>query len=1391
MDGDLIAAGGTKSVTVTDSQGNTYRDVDALNGTVIETQTYSAASGTVVADVIDTPYVSAPVASHSRPSPLPAQISVQTDTAKTVARDLLPGGGWRTHEIDFGYDPAHGNRRISADDKGDGSASAPETCSLTKYASSTINPQLMTYPYEILTVAGGCATTPGTTTTIGDVITLYDGNTTAGALDNSAYAGGVPVADATGQQVVSSYSGSTPTYLTTVTSTFDAYGRPLTGNDPNADPLHPTAGGTTTTYTPATGALPTQVVVTDAKGFPTTTVDDPTRSLPTEIRDANGRVTDMTYDPLGRLTQVWLPGRAMSANPSSPNEQFSYSISGGSAPSYTLIQTLLENGTYTSSYTLMDGLGQVRQTQSNPANGGAGRLITDTYYDSHGWTVKSHSQYYNADTGPSSTLQVTDDNVVPRSDTNTYDGRGRTTATTTFQFAVPQSTTTTAYPGAGRVDVIPPAPVAPTSTFTDVRGNMTAMWRYTGGTVTGLASDADVMSYSYDAAGRQTKIVDPNGDTWTYQYDLRGRQTLAHDPDAGDTITTYDNDGRVTSTEDANSTYNTYTYDVLGRKLTQYTGSATPGTGTEVASWTYDTGIAGAKGQLVSSTAYHNGFAYTDAFTGFAPTMSSGAYTPTGSKVTIPAGDGNDGVNGTYTSSAAFTPNVGLPYTMTMPAAGGLPSETVTSAYNEDDQLVSVGTSTTGITNVDYDPFGRVSRTTLGVLPNQAAVTYNYDAGSGSLLTQTFSEQALSTALDTINTYYNTVGQITASADLRNTGVTDLQCYTYDYAGRLKTAWTDTGTVTSAGQQYFPNTGACTHSEPTAGSAAGQIGGPAPYWQSYTYKNNGDRNTDTNHDVTGTTANDVSHTYHYPTASNLLQSMTTTGPSGTTTDSYGYYANGDTNTRTRASGNQSFGYDPAGRVASATTTSGNSSYVYDADGNLLVQHDPTETVLYLDGQEIHYNTSTFSSSGIRYIAGPAGAEAIENSSGAVTFSLADAHNTATLTVDAATQAVTRRSFDPYGNLRGASRPSYANGTWPNELAFLNKPSDANTSLSLIGPRQYDPTQGRFLQPDPVMETADVDQIGGYTYSADDPVNTSDPTGLDPSQSPAFCNGNGGVWVDHQCDWSGLGVTDDQADDEATKGCHSGQCMLTRLNLVNNNAAYREEQKEKVALGRVVAAQYHLQAVQLATQQCSAQHGTYSEAKGCVVPPPPHKSWWQKVTKAVGNVMAAVSTYSGYLSFIPGPIGEAAQALSVATGALSSISYLAGGYWNQAAQEATSTLITLATGGMGKLDHFADSAQGLGKISSMANGVANKYEAVSDRFADSSFLLKMPSLQKTAFSRVTMGYGLKVTTYRSVGLAQGQLPHIVGAAYTSFFSAIGGALPYSNIPVPHTGSPSTD
>ena len=55
--------------------------------------------------------------------------------------------------------------------------------------------------------------------------------------------------------------------------------------------------------------------------------------------------------------------------------------------------------------------------------------------------------------------------------------------------------------------------------------------------------------------------------------------------------------------------------------------------------------------------------------------------------------------------------------------------------------------------------------------------------------------------------------------------------------------------------------------------------------------------------------------------------------------------------------------------------------------------------------------------------------------------------------------------------------------------------DSTTGFTTLGARQYDPVTGRFLSADPVLDTADPQQMNGYAYANNNPTTDSDPSGL--------------------------------------------------------------------------------------------------------------------------------------------------------------------------------------------------------------------------------------------------------------------------------------------------------
>jgi RHS repeat-associated protein len=100
-----------------------------------------------------------------------------------------------------------------------------------------------------------------------------------------------------------------------------------------------------------------------------------------------------------------------------------------------------------------------------------------------------------------------------------------------------------------------------------------------------------------------------------------------------------------------------------------------------------------------------------------------------------------------------------------------------------------------------------------------------------------------------------------------------------------------------------------------------------------------------------------------------------------------------------------------------------------------------------------------------------------------------------IALTAGDQTATQRRETPFGAPRG-SVPS-----WPNEKGFVGGTMDP-TGTTHLGAREYDPTVGRFISADPVIDHGDPQQQNGYAYANNSPVTMSDPRGR------RFCDGDG-------------------------------------------------------------------------------------------------------------------------------------------------------------------------------------------------------------------------------------------------------------------------------------------
>ncbi len=87
--------------------------------------------------------------------------------------------------------------------------------------------------------------------------------------------------------------------------------------------------------------------------------------------------------------------------------------------------------------------------------------------------------------------------------------------------------------------------------------------------------------------------------------------------------------------------------------------------------------------------------------------------------------------------------------------------------------------------------------------------------------------------------------------------------------------------------------------------------------------------------------------------------------------------------------------------------------------------------------------------------------------------------------------VSTYQYDPYGNLLSST------GSVTNPWRFASGYFDSSTGLYKYGTRYYNPGFGRWSQQDPLRgQLNDPTSLNRYLYAGDDPVNFTDPSGMD-------------------------------------------------------------------------------------------------------------------------------------------------------------------------------------------------------------------------------------------------------------------------------------------------------
>jgi RHS repeat-associated protein len=429
----------------------------------------------------------------------------------------------------------------------------------------------------------------------------------------------------------------------------------------------------------------------------------------------------------------------------------------------------------------------------------------------------------------------------------------------------------------------------------------------------------------------------------------------------------------------------------------------------------------------------------------------------TSTSITVPDAEG--ALAGTYDFSTSYNA-AGQVTSTTFPEAGDLPEEVVSNDHTSDGYLESVnsdlGGGTTYVKDTVFAGDGKLASRMLGDAGDgQTERIYGYDAETQRLA-------SIGTLVDGAvvqdDAYaYDASGNVTGITD-ETSGQS--QCFTHDAKQRMTRAWT----TDVACDQQAPN--------------PNHAFGPDPYDTSYGYDSIGN--------VTLVTDNVAAETTDYSYPASGQGSVRPHAATGAGSDSFGYDENGSMTSRTVDGVDSSLSWDVLNRLTSVTTDGEATQNVYGADGDRLLRHDPSGSTLYLPGMELREAGGTLTAT--RYYT--AGGATVGMRTPAGQWWLAADHQASTqISMNASTGEVSRRRYTPFGDERGSV------GQLPTDRGFLGKTEDSSTGLVHLGARFYDPALARFISVHPLLDNRTPQSMNAYTYSGNNPVTHSDPSGL--------------------------------------------------------------------------------------------------------------------------------------------------------------------------------------------------------------------------------------------------------------------------------------------------------
>jgi RHS repeat-associated protein len=825
--------------------------------------------------------------------------------------------------------------------------------------------------------------------------------------------------------------------------------------DANGHPISITSpyGQKTTLAVDANGYLST---ITDPAGHATKLASS-AAGLLQSLTDPRGKVYSYTYDGLGMLTKHVDPaGGSITLARTTTATGYSVTNTTALGRNSTDAVTFASSSTQTSQTSMNTWTSGLRATASNEqVNGQVGESITLPDSDSYSGTMGPDPRW-----GVQDPLMSSGTIKLGTLSMSVQESRAATLGTASDPFSLTSqadtlningNTYTSTYTAASG-SIVEKSPAGRTTTTV-----LDAQERISSVQPTGLAK----ISYTYDSAGRLASASQGTRAT-TYAYNVKGFLASVTNALGLKRGFTYDSVGNITSTQLEDGRVVRYTHDADGN-LT----SITPPSG----------------------TVHSYGYNAINLATSYTPPVlaGSGATTYTINrdrdltKVTRPDGQGitykydvagrrismvapSATITYTYSSTtgnlakAAITGGESIAYTYngSLPASSawtGAVKGTVRRVYNNNFWITSQTVNTAPSTTFGYDKDG--------LLTKAGALTIARNAQTGLYISGT-----LGSTKDTVT--YNTFGESTAYTAATGTTTVYSAKYTRDNIGRIS-AMTETIGGTAASYTY-------------AFDKAGRLTGVkkgGTVVSSYAYDGNSNR-------LSATTGSGTVHgTY------DVQDRILTYG-----TASYLYNGNGELTTKTVGTKTTSYQYDVFGNLTGVTLADGTAiSYLVDAENNRVakkVNGVVVEGFLYDMGRlvaQLDVNNQIVS----QFVYGEEGTPVYMINGGVTYRIIADHVESPRLVVNATTgQIVERVDYDEFGNVTNDTNAGFQ------PFGYAGGLYDAQTGLIRFGARDYDASTGRWTAKDPLRFGGGDSNLYGYSF--DDPVNVSDPTGLDVTET---------------------------------------------------------------------------------------------------------------------------------------------------------------------------------------------------------------------------------------------------------------------------------------------------